>query len=245
MADLEVHDKLAFSDNLRKTLLRFASIGVLRRLYPLAENAFRLRYLDFLYLAVGQTRQYTTGHRPVVEIVWSEPRLFEEICALPSSGIVLLLHGGSLQGTRTLSYSRRNLAAVIREPERVLTSYKNSKVHNPEDIEIIPVNRETLLALTNVVKRNKVIICAPDIVLKGQPGLLSLAMFQFAARVKVPLYFFDFSMDEDCTLRGFIKGPIDCGAGVVKAAEDFIGFCQSVSGRTLTIMERRDVGSLD
>jgi hypothetical protein len=245
MADLEVHDKLAFSDGFRKTLLRFASIGALRRLYPLAQNMFSLRYLNFVYLTIAQMRQYVAGDRPIVETVWKEPKLLDDIYALPSSCIVLGLHNGFAHCTRALSRSGRNLAAVVGAPAGVLAAYKFNKVNKPEDIEIIPVNRETLVALTKVVKSNKVIICLPDVFnhKTGRVELLSLAMFEFAVRTKVPLHFFDFCMDDDGTFWGFIKGPIDCSAGAVKAAEDFIGFCQSVSGRTLTIMERRDVES--
>ena len=103
------------------------------------------------------------------------------------------------------------------------------------------MNSETLLTLTEVAKRNKAIICAPDVVnpKTGQYDLLSIGMFHFARYINLPLYFFDFYMDEDCVLRGFIKGPIDFGLGPVKAAEDFIRFCQSISGRNLTLIKAR------
>lgn len=247
MADVEVHDKRAFSDGFRKTLLRFASIGALRRLYPLAQNMFTLRYLDFVYLTIAQIRRHVTGDQPIIDIVWKEPKLLDEICALPGSCIVLGLHKGFTHCTRALSYSGRNLAAVVNRPDKVLAAYKANKVNNPEDIEVIAVNRETLLALTKVARDNKVIICLPDVFdhKTGRCERLSLAMFQFAARVKVPLYFFDFCMDDVGTFWGFIKGPIDCGDGADVAAQDFVGFCQSVSGRKLTIIERRDSGFSD
>jgi hypothetical protein len=52
------------------------------------------------------------------------------------------------------------------------------------------------------------------------------------------LYFVDFFVDDDCILRGFINGPIDYSAGPVKAAEEFISFCQRISGRSPKIVKK-------
>ena len=240
VADLEVYDKLAFSNNFGETLLTFASIRALKKLYPLAENAFCLRYLDFLYGQIAVCRQKMFGDQPVVEIAWNEPRLFEEVCCLPNSCVILILHNGFAHGTRALSYSKKSLAAVT-SFDPIVEFYKKNGVNHPEDIEIIPVNCETLLTLTKVAQKNKAIICVPDVVnpKTGRHNLLSIGMFQLARYANVPLYFFDFCIDDDGILRGFIKGPIDYGAGPVRAAEEFISFCQSISGRTLTIIEKK------
>ena len=236
MADLEAHDKSAFSNNFKETLPKVASIKALKKIYPLVENPYGLRYLDFVYWQIAECRQ----DPPILEIAWNEPRLFEEICCLPNSCVILILHNGFTHGARALSYSKKRLAAVNRLPDPI-GFYKRNKVSHPEDIEIVPVNSETLLTLTEVAKRNKAIICAPDAPnpKTGQYDLLSIGMFHFARHINLPLYFFDFYMDEDCVLRGFIKGPIDFGLGAVKAAEDFIRFCQSISGRNLTLIKAR------
>jgi hypothetical protein len=240
LADLEVRDRLALSDNFKETLLRFASVRALKKLYPLAENIYGLRYLDFLYYQIAKCRQEMFGDRPIVEVVWNEPKLFEDVCCLPNSCIILILHNGFVHGTRALSYSRKSLAAVTGFPDKIGRFYRMNKVKHPEDIEIISVNHDTLLTLTKVAKNNKAIICAPDVPnpKTGRLDFLSVGMFQLARYADVPLYFFDFRMDDDCTLRGFIKGPVDCSAGPSKTAEDFIGFCQSVSGRTFTIIDK-------
>jgi len=241
MADLAVHDKSAFSDNFGKTLSAFASIRALKKLHPLAEDMYGLRYLDFLYLQILACRRELSGERLIVEVTWNEPGLFEDVCRLPNSCIILILHSRFPHGTRALSYSRKRLAVVGAYPDRILQFYKENKINNPEDIEIIPVNRETLLTLTKVAQKNKAIICSPDLVnpKTGRLDLLSIGMFQLAKYANVPLYFFDFCIDDNCLLRGFIKGPVDCAAGPVKAAEEFVSFCQSISGRTLTIIESK------
>jgi hypothetical protein len=150
------------------------------------------------------------------------------------------LHNGFAHGTRALSYFKRNLVAVFAFPEHSAEFYKANKVNRPDDIEIIPVNREVLLKLAEVAKNNKAITCTPDAVNQesGRYDLLSLGMFQLARHANVPLYFVDFCMDDDCILRGFIRGPIDYSDGPLKAAEDFRSFCQSISGRVLTIMDK-------
>ena len=115
VADLEAHDKLAFSNNFKETLPRVASIKALKKIYPLAENTFGLRYLDFVYWQIAECRQ----DPPILEIAWNEPRLFEEICCLPNSCVILILHNGFTHGTRALSYSKKRLAAVIRFPDPI------------------------------------------------------------------------------------------------------------------------------
>ena len=237
MADLEASDKFALSNNFRETLSKVAAIAALKKLYPLAENVYSLRYLDFLYWQIAERRQ----EPPIVEISWNEPELFRKICDLPNSCVILALHNGFAHCARSLSYSKKRLASVIGFPDLILKFYKRNKVHHPEDIEIIPANSETLLKLTEVAKKNKAIICAPDVInpKTGRCDFLSLGMFYFAKYANLPVYFFDFYMDEDCMLRGFIHGPIDNALGPTKAAEDFIRFCRSVSGRAPTVVDKR------
>jgi len=231
MAYFEARDKLAFSTNFKGTLRRFASIPALKRLYPFAQNIFGLRYLDFVYWQIFESLEDI----PMLDIAWNEPWRFEDICRLPNSCIILILHNGFAHGTRALSYSNKRLAAVIGVLDAVSHFYRRNKINHPEDIEIVPVNSETLLKLADVAKSGKAIICAPDLVnpTTGRCNLLSMGMFHFAGYANLPLYYFDFYMDEDCILRGFIKGPIDLSLGPVKAAEDFIRFCKSISGRNL------------
>jgi hypothetical protein len=240
VADLKVCDEAAFSDNFSETLLRISSIWALKKLYPLANNIYDLRYFDFLFLQIAECQQDKFGDRPFVEITWNERDLFDEVCRLQNSCVILSLHNGFLHGTRALSYFKKDLAAVAHFPDDLLEFYKLSEVKHPEAIEFIPVNRDTLLTLTKVAKRDKTIICAPDVFNQKtrRYDLITMGMFQFAKYANVPLYLFDFCIDDDCKLRGFIKGPIDCRQGSVKAAEEFISFCRSVSGRTLTIINK-------
>jgi len=240
VADLRVCDETALSDNFSETLLRISSIRALKNLYPLADNICDLRYFDFLFLQIAECQHDMFGDRPVVEITWNERGLFDEVCRLQNSCVILSLHNGFLHGTRALSYFKKGLAAVAHLPDDLLEFYKLSEVKHPEAIEFIPVNRDTLLALTKVAKRDKTIICAPDVFnpKTRRYDLITMGMFQFAKYANVPLYLFDFCIDDDCKLTGFIKGPIDCRQGSGKAAEEFISFCRSVSGRTLTIVNK-------
>ena len=197
----------------------------------------KVRSSDLRRSRIGQ-RHVALKRVGIADVVWHEPELFDEICNLPYSCIILVLHNGFVHGTRALSYSKKKLAAVIGDPETILDDYKDNKVNHPEEIEIIPANSETLLRLTEVAKANKAIICAPDVFnpKTERCDLLSSAMFRFVGYTHLPLYCFDFYMDDDCVLRGFIKGPLEFERGPAKAAEDFIRFCKSVSGRDLTLM---------
>lgn len=237
MADLEAGDKLALSNNFRETLSKVAAIAVLKKLYPIAENIYSLRYLDFLYWRIAESRQ----NPPIVDVLWNEPGVFGEICDLPNSCVILALHNGFAHCARAFSHSKKRLAAVIGFPDLILQFYKRNKVYHPDDIEIVPVNNETLLKLTEVAKRNKAIICAPDVINPntGRCDLVSLGMFYFAKYANLPVYFFDFCVDEDCALRGFIRGPIETDVDPLKAAEAFIRFCRSVSGRAPRVIDKR------
>jgi hypothetical protein len=241
VADIELKDGFASSTDPRKTLLRLSSIYALKRLYPYVNNVYCLRFFDFLYLQYAECRQGLLGDRPIIEIVWNEPKLFEEVCCLPGSCIIVTLHNGFAHCTRAISFSEKNLAAVFLYPKHSREFYRTNKVNQPNDIEIIPVNRETLLTLTKVAKNNKAMICTPDAVCQetGKYEILSLGMFQLARYINVPLYFVDFCMDQNFVLRGFIKGPVDCSAGPVKAAEEFNSFCELISSRTLKIIDKR------
>jgi hypothetical protein len=240
VADLGLPDRGGPSNDIKESLLKVSSIRSLQRLYPHVENVFGLKYLDFLYWQFAECQQKLFGDRTIIDVTWNEPVLLEEVCCLQNSCIILVLHNGFAHGTRRISYSEKKLAAVVAFPEIGLEFFRENKVNRPEDIQIIPVNRETLLRLTKVAKENKAMICAPDAVnpQTGRCDLLSLGMFQLAQYTNVPLYFLDFRMDDDCILRGFIRGPVDYSAGPVKAAEEFISFCQFISGRSLRIMNK-------
>jgi hypothetical protein len=236
LADVQVHDKCAISDHFRAMLLQFAVIKALRVLYPHCANMFNLRYLDFLYLQAAECIEESFNERPILDIIWNNQDLLKDMCSLSSACIILALHNGFAHTTRTLSLSEKKIATVIGFPDLMLTFYRLNKVRNPRNIEIVPVNRHTLLTLTKIAKQNKAIICAPDYVNPdtGNCDILSLAMFKLAEYTEVPLYFVDYLIDESAILRRFIKGPVENKAAA-NAAEDFLNFCRSVSGRDLSL----------
>lgn len=235
-ADVQVHDKCAISDHFRATLLQLAVIKALRVLYPHCANMFNLRYLDFLYLQAAECIEESFNERPILDITWNNQDLLKDMCTLSSACIILGLHNGFAHTTRTVSLSEKTIATVIGFPDLMLTFYRLNKVRNPQDIEIVPVNRHTLLTLTKIAKQNKAIICAPDYVNPetGNCDFLSLAMFKLAQYTGVPLYFVDYLIQENGLMHGFIRGPIEAKADVDSAAQDFISFCKSISGRHLS-----------
>jgi hypothetical protein len=237
LEDVQVHDKRAVSDNFRDTLLQLAAVKALRVCYPRCVNIFNLRYLDFIYLQTAECLEQSLNERPILDINWNDHELLKDMCSLSRACIILALHNGFAHTTRAVSFSEKKIAAVIYFPDQILAIYQFNKVRNPQNIEIVPVNRHTLLTLTKIVKQNRAIICAPDDFVSetGRFDSLSLAMFKLAEYSLVPLYFVDYLIDDSGILHGFIKGPIENRAAE-SAAEDFLSFCKSVSGRDLSII---------
>jgi hypothetical protein len=235
LADVQVYDKSAISDNFRATLLQLAAIRALRILYPRCVNIFHLRYLDFIYLQAAECLGEWFNEKPILDVSWNNQKLLNDMCSLSSACIILVLHNGFAHTTRTVSFSEKKIVAVTGS-KHILAFYRINKVKNPQDIEIVPVCRHTLLTLTKMVKQNKAIICAPDWdqLETGSCDFVSLAMFKLAEHSRVPLYFVDYFIDESAILHGFIKGPVENKAAE-NAAEDFLSFCRSVSGRDLSM----------
>jgi hypothetical protein len=243
LADFQAYDNRAISDNFRATLLQLAAVKPLRVLYPRCVNMCNLRYLDFTYLQTAECLEQSLKKRPILDISWNDHELLKDICSLSRACIILALHNGFAHTTRAVSFSEKKIAAVIKSPDQILANYQINKVRNPQNIEIVPVNRHTLLTLTKIVKQNKAIICAPDDFVSetGRYDSLSLAMFKLAEYSRVPLYFVDYLIDDSGILHGFIKGPIENRAAE-SAAEDFLSFCKSVSGRNLSIIHNQNGG---
>jgi hypothetical protein len=237
LADIQVYHKCATSDNFRTTLLQVAAVKALRLVYLRCANHLQLRYLDFIYLQTAVALEESLNERPILDVTWNNHELLKDMCSPSSACIILALHNGFTHTARALSFSKKKIAVVSANPSpSLIATYQINKVRNPQDIEIIPVNRHTLLTLTKILKQDKAIICAPDYRSEtGNYDCLSLGMFKLAEYSRVPLYFVDYLIDESGILHGFIKGPIENKAAE-SVAEDFLSFCRSVSGRDLSII---------
>jgi hypothetical protein len=241
LADIQVYDRLACSENFRSTLLQLSAITGARMLYRYCTNSFNLRYLDFLYFQAAMCVEELGNERPLLEIIWTDDGLFKEMCSSTKSCIIVVLHIGFAHTARAISMSEKKMAYVGGVPDQLLALFQANKVRNPEAIEIVPVNRYTLLTLSRIAKENKAIISSPDVInpRTGNCDYLSLGMFKLSEYTGAPLYFFDYALDKTGSLRGFIKGPVEAKAGAEKAAEDFLEFCGAISGRQLTIMRKQ------
>jgi hypothetical protein len=240
LADIQVYDRLAYSENFRSTFLQLSSIVGARMLYRYCENIFNLRYLDFVYLQAAMCVEELFNERPLLEIIWNDEGCFKEMCSTTKSCIIVVLHNGFTHTTRAISRSEKKMAQVAGFPDLILALFQSNKVRNPEGIQIVPVDRYTLLTLSRVAKENKAIISAADTInpRTQKCDYLGLGMFKLSEYTGAPIYFVDYALDKTGSLRGFIKGPIEVKAGAEKAAEDFLEFCGAISGRQLTIMRR-------
>src|SRR5262249_7792403 len=142
-----------------------AAVKALRVLHPHCPNVFQLRYLDFIYLQTAMGLHWPLNEIPILEISWNDQELLQEMRSPSSACIILTLHNGFTHTARALSLSERKIAAVSRF--LLLDTYQKNKVQNPHDIEIVFVNRHTLLKLTEIARQNKAIICTPDFPITG------------------------------------------------------------------------------
>jgi hypothetical protein len=240
LANAIVKDPGALSNNFHSTLLSLASVDSLRILYPHCANIFNLPYRDFVYHQAARCLKERSIEIPILDIAWNRHDLLMEVCTTSSACIILALHNGFAHTTRVISNYKRNIVAVAGFPELIFETYRDNRIANVGDIEIVPVNRYTLLKLAESAKQNRAIICAPDFVdLKtGRCDFISAAIFRLAEYAAIPIYFVDYAIDEAGLLRGVIGRPIAIPASAERVAEEFSRFCDSVSGRRLSVARR-------
>jgi hypothetical protein len=242
VADLLAEEKGAASAaNFPATLLRLSGTRSLRVLYPRCINIYNLGYLDFVYLQAAPFAVDANGLKPMLDVTWNDPDRFALMCSGERACIILVPHTGFMHTTRAVSFTDKKIAQVVTNDDRAPILMEMNGVRNAGEIEVITVDQYILLNLSAMARTGRAIICAPDSVdLKtGRCDFLNLPMFTLAQYTGVPVYFVDYVTDERARLHGFIKGPVVIGAGEVEAAaQAFIDFCKSASGRRLTVVRK-------
>lgn len=236
-ASLPAEGESAGIGKFQTTLLSLAAGRALRALYPHCANLYNLAYLDFVYLHAAAFTYLRQRAKPYLEVVWNHPDVFAAMCSSSDACLILSPHTGFMHTARAVSLSAKRIAQVYSNAEEHGFLELNG-VRNPREVEVIPVDEHTLLRLSEIAKTDRAILCAPDSEdpVTGRCDFLNLPLFKLAQYTRIALYFVDYALDEKANLRGFIKGPIRVGAnGAEAAAQAFIDFCASSTGRRLVV----------
>ena len=201
---------------------------------------FSLQYRDFLYAQIANLVMEAGKPVPQLEAVHDNPDRFAEIVSRPDACVVLALHTRFPYSVRLLTSSGHSrVTSIAGAPEWVRTLYRDNRVPDFERIRIVRADRDTLVNLRSSVEDGHAIVCAPDHInpATSKCDLISRAMFDFAARKNLPIYFLDYAVTDRGELKVYSDRAAQ-GANADHAIEQFCDFCLQSSGRHVTPIKR-------
>jgi hypothetical protein len=219
---------------------RFSERAFLKRIHPYVFDMYNLPYRDFLYARIAGLVMESGQSVPQLKTAHSNPVCFREIADGRDACVVLALHTGFPHIVRLLASSGRSrITSILREPEFAESYFRTHGVPNPEEIRAVQADRNTLVKLESSAKDGHAICCNPDHInpATGKCDLISRAMFEFAARKRIPIYFFDYAVTDQGKLMVFSERA-ERSDNVDDAMEQFARFCFHSSGRRVTAIEK-------
>lgn len=222
-------------------LLHLSRHGALRIIYPFVFDLFNLRYRDFLYARVAEALVESGRPVPQLPATHKDADCFAEIVDCPDACVVLSLHTGFPHTVRLLSSSGRSgITSVVGSPEWAEVLFRNNDVPRFEQVRLVRADRQTLVNLISAAEDRHAICCHPDHIgpETGTCDLISRALFEFAARRKLQIYFLDYAVSRQGQLEVFSERATR-GADVDDAIRQFCAFCRRSSGRRVRLIGKR------
>jgi hypothetical protein len=215
--------------------------GSLRIIHPFVFDLFNLRYRDFLYARVAEALVESGRPVPQLPATQKDADCFAEIVDRPDACVVLSLHTGFPHTVRLLSSSGRSrITSVVGSTEWAEMLYRNNHVPRFQYVRLVRADRQTLVNLISSAEGRHAICCHPDHISPetGTCNLISRAMFEFAARRKLQIYFLDYAVSRQGKLEVFSERA-ERSADVDDAIRQFCAFCRCSSGRTVRPIGKR------
>jgi hypothetical protein len=222
-------------------LLHLSRQRLLRILHPFVFDPFNLRYRDFLYARIAGALMESGRPVPQLPATYKDADCFAEIVDRPDACVVLSLHTGFPHTVRLLSSSGRSaITSVAGSPEWAEMLYRSNDVPRFEHVRLVRADRQTLVNLISSAENRHAICCHPDHISPetGTCDLISRAMFEFAARRKLQIYFLDYAVSRQGKLEVFSERA-ERSADVDDAIRQFCAFCRCSSGRTVRPIGKR------
>ncbi len=213
---------------------------MLKIIHPYVFDMFNLRYRDFLYAQIADLILELGKPVPQLEAVHDDPDCIAEIVSRPDACVVLALHNGFPHSARLLTSSGRSrVTSIVGGAESIRALYRVNGVPDFESIRTVQADRNTLVNLKASVKDGHAIVCAPDHInpATSKCDLISRAMFDFAARKRLQIYFLDYAVTDRGKLMVFSERAAQ-GANADHAIEQFCRFCFQSSVRPVTPIPR-------
>lgn len=198
---------------------------LLRAACPRVHGIIRYRFFDYAYAEIVDRIHAHCGRYIALPVHWDDPALLERIAQTPGASIIVSRHFGFAYTLRSLARADRGFAAVAGFPHLMELHYRRSGIETMPNVELIPTDNKCLVRLLGAARNGKIITCQPDAIdpATGALDFINLYFFEFARRLRVPMYFAKQAMTASGTLQGVIAGPIE-SRDARDAAHRFIEF---------------------
>jgi len=195
-------------------------------LFPLVENPFQLNYREMLLLQLVKKMQQA-GIPYFPKIIPVELELLDKLVQSTESALVLTVHNGLALTTRVISDSGRSVTTISSDPH-ITSTFIRSGIKYP--INVIKNDRYCLAFLRKAISNADVICCDVDFYdSDGRYVYVSSALFEYAARFNIQLYFARYEVSEDGCISLFLQEPIKSDKADSNV-ECFIRFINSSPG---------------
>lgn len=220
------HEGCGFEEEFNALWVRVRRSRLLKTVFPLAKNPFRLSYFDFLYCSVINVIREKRNERILhLQIEWDRPEVLKQIRDDAGACMVLSRHHAFAHTGQAMLDLGREIATVAKSRERTNGRYKMGGLSNTKRIEIIDVDSKCFVRLLGACRAGKVICCNPDVFNSKARKFefVSGDFFEFSQRARIPLYFVKYRVAPEGKLKGYIRGP-HMDTDVTELVTNFIHF---------------------
>lgn len=163
---------------------------------------------------------------------------FKRAIESPEPFLIVQLHDGHRFVSRVFADHRRQYTRVVSHPTRIAPVFHSRKTDAPRP-HLVQDNVFSLVHLRRAVKNNNAVCCQVDYAnAKGERVYLNPAIFSFANRMKIPVFFVKSHVNQEGRAELISSGP-HAGADPLACAKGFLDFFNSTGNSRMNLTIRR------